>query len=125
MPEPSCSWPHLSAMRATLALCVADLTRIGTLRVRLAHRAGGDRRHRAKHSKESRSFNLRCGSKSLGDALRRSTEIAHTTAGSAVQVIAKVTDQRQHAALIAFRKANHLIDLRPLLLPLGHIGRSP
>ena len=33
--------------------------------------------------------------------------------------------QRQHAALVVFREANHLVDLRPLLLALRYVGCSP
>jgi hypothetical protein len=42
-----------------------------------------------------------------------------------VRGIAKVANQRHHAALVVFRKTNHLIDLRPLLLTLCYVGCSP
>src|ERR1035437_5580011 len=81
--------------------------------------------HRAQHSIEGPSLNIRCGSKPLSNALGRSTEIACATTVSAVRPIAKMTNQRHHTALIVLREADHLIDLCPLLLSLGDVGRSP
>jgi hypothetical protein len=103
----------------------ADLVSRIKLGVQFAGRLGKDGPHAAQHSIESCSLRFRSSSESLGNALGRSTEIAHTTSPSAVRRITKVPHEGRHAALIALRKANHLIDLRPFLITLLNVGRAP
>jgi hypothetical protein len=79
----------------------------------------------AQYTKESRSLLFRSRPESLGNALGWSTEIAHAAWNGAVRRVPKVTDQRCHAALIALRKAHHLIDLLSFLLALLDVGSPP
>ena len=65
------------------------------------------------------------GAEPLRGALPRSAEIADTAWLLSVREVAKVAHQGGHAALVALRVADHLLDLCPLLLTLGDIGRVP
>src|SRR5665213_3988914 len=61
----------------------------------------------------------------LPDAFGGSAEVADPAGPLAIRHIAKVPDQTGHAALIALRIANRLLDLRALLFSLSDIRIAP
>jgi len=65
------------------------------------------------------------GPEPLRGTLPRSAEIAYAARLLSVSEIAEVAHQGGHAALVALRVTDHLVDLRPLLLTLGDIGLTP
>ncbi len=67
------------------------------------------------------SLRTRRCAKSLRDAIDRCAKIAHSAARTAIGRIAEVVNQRLHAAMVALRKADDLLQLIFLLVRLQSV----
>ena len=77
------------------------------------------------HPEGRRALRRRGWPEGLRRAIGGSAEIADAAIRTSVGQIAEMTHQGRHAALVGSGEADHLLDLRPLLLALGDVGLAP
>src|SRR5215471_11759608 len=90
--------------------------------------AGGSRAAGSKlidDTEQRRAFAIGRRAESLSCTFGRCAEIADAAGLLTVGHVAEVANQRRHPALIGFGVADHQIDLRSLLIPLGNIRVAP